>query len=101
MEATKIKLSIKDILNKEFKVSMRGYNQEEVDQYLDTIIKDYESFQNQIVALQQENAKYKKLLEDQKNTATPPPSPFTNTNTDVLKRLSNLEKHVFGSKLFE
>lgn len=99
MESTKIKLSIKDILNKEFKVSMRGYNQEEVDQYLDTIIKDYESFQNQIVALQQENAKYKKLLEDQKNTVAP--SPFNNTNTDVLKRLSNLEKHVFGSKLFE
>jgi DivIVA domain-containing protein len=100
MESTKVKLSIKDILNKEFKVSMRGYNQEEVDQYLDTIIKDYESFQNQIVALQQENAKYKKLLEDQKNT-TQTPSPFNNTNTDVLKRLSNLEKHVFGSKLFE
>lgn len=97
MDTSKIKLSIKDILNKEFKVSMRGYNQEEVDQYLDTIIKDYETFQNQIVALQQENAKYKKLLEDQKSNV----SPFTNTNTDILKRLSNLEKHVFGSKLYE
>ncbi|WP_088044108.1 cell division regulator GpsB [Bacillus sp. EAC] len=99
MESIKIKLSIKDILNKEFKVSMRGYNQEEVDQYLDTIIKDYESFQNQIVALQQENAKFKKLLEDQNQKSTV--SPFNNTNTDILKRLSNLEKQVFGSKLFE
>jgi DivIVA domain-containing protein len=97
MDTKKGQLTIKDILHKEFKTAMRGYSQEEVDKFLDVIIKDYEAFQNLIVSLQQENAKYKKLLEDQKSNVTP----FTNTNTDILKRLSNLEKHVFGSKLYE
>jgi len=97
MDTKKVQLTIKDILHQEFKTTMRGYSQEEVDKFLDVIIKDYEAFQNQIVSLQQENTKYKKLLDDQKSNATP----FTNTNTDVLKRLSNLEKHVFGSKLYE
>ncbi|MBP0724170.1 cell division regulator GpsB [Bacillus sp. RG28] len=97
MDTKKGQLTIKDILHQEFKTTMRGYSQEEVDKFLDVIIKDYEAFQNQIVSLQQENAKYKKLLDDQKSNVTP----FTNTNTDILKRLSNLEKHVFGSKLYE
>jgi len=99
MDAKKIQLTIKDILHKEFKTTMRGYSQEEVDKFLDVIIKDYEAYQNQIVSLQQENAKYKKLVDDQKSNVNV--TPFTNTNTDILKRLSNLEKHVFGSKLYE
>lgn len=31
-----------DIHNKEFKKSFRGYNEEEVDQFLDHVVKDYE-----------------------------------------------------------
>lgn len=31
-----------DIHNKEFKKSFRGYNEEEVDEFLDKIVKDYE-----------------------------------------------------------
>ena len=99
MDSKKVQLTIKDILHQEFKTTMRGYSQEEVDKFLDVIIKDYEVFQNLIVTLQQENAKYKKLLDDQKSNVNV--TPFTNTNTDILKRLSNLEKHVFGSKLYE
>ena len=36
---------------------MRGYNQEEVDQYLDIIIKDYEIFTKYIEELQLEGKK--------------------------------------------
>ena len=57
----KIKLTAKDILEKEFKTGMRGYRPEDVYQQA---------------------------------------APGT-TNFDILKRLSNLEKHVFGSKLYE
>ena len=32
-----------DIHNKEFKRSFRGYNEEEVDEFLDQVVKDYES----------------------------------------------------------
>ena len=31
-----------DIHNKEFKRGFRGYNEEEVDEFLDRVIKDYE-----------------------------------------------------------
>ena len=54
MLADKVKLSAKDILEKEFKTGMRGYQQEEVDKFLDMIIKDYETFNQEIEKLQQE-----------------------------------------------
>ncbi|MCY8455285.1 DivIVA domain-containing protein, partial [Bacillus spizizenii] len=44
MLADKVKLSAKEILEKEFKTGVRGYKQEDVDKFLDMIIKDYETF---------------------------------------------------------
>ncbi|WP_147802240.1 cell division regulator GpsB [Alkalicoccus halolimnae] len=96
------KLTKNDIYEREFKASMRGYNQDEVDQFLDEIIKDYEAFENQIQKLE-------KQIEDLKENrpvregAKPMPKPHQagNTNYDILRRLSNLEKHVFGSRLNE
>ncbi|MFB8734974.1 DivIVA domain-containing protein [Bacillus sp. SL00103] len=41
MLADKVKLSAKEILEKEFKTGVRGYKQEEVDKFLDMVIKDY------------------------------------------------------------
>lgn len=45
-----------DIHNKEFKRSFRGYNEEEVDEFLDRVIKDYEK-------LYRENIELKETLE--------------------------------------
>lgn len=103
MLSDKIKLTAKDILEKEFKTGVRGYKQEDVDQFLDLIIKDYEAFHQEIDLLRQENTKLKKQLDDQSKKVTPPPvqQATGTTNFDILKRLSNLEKHVFGSKLYE
>jgi len=95
----KIRLTAKEILEKEFKSSMRGYRQEEVDKFLDTIIKDYESFHQIIEDLQQENMRLKKQMEDMQKKQTSPQA--NTTNFDILKRLSHLEKHVFGSKLYD
>jgi DivIVA domain-containing protein len=92
------KLNVKDILEKEFKSSFRGYSQEEVDKFLDLVIKDYESFYQEIEELQQENLRLKRQVED---TSKRPAPSAGNTNFDILKRLSNLEKHVFGSKLYD
>ncbi|MDQ0161593.1 cell division regulator GpsB [Bacillus alveayuensis] len=99
MISDKLKLTAKEILEKEFKTSLRGYNQEEVDKFLDMIIKDYETFHQEIEELQKENLRLKKQLEDayKKQNQTQ----VNTTNFDILKRLSNLEKHVFGSKLYE
>lgn len=97
----RIKLNGKEILEKEFKTGVRGYKQEEVDKFLDVIIKDYEAFQQEIEELQQENARLKRQLEDSFKKQPQPQAQTGTTNFDILKRLSNLEKHVFGSKLFD
>lgn len=91
-------LNGKDILEKTFKTSVRGYNQEAVDEFLDTIIQDYEFFQDEIARLQQENDRLKKNTEQ---TRLRPSTSNHQVNYDVLKRLSNLEKEVFGKKFEE
>ncbi len=103
MLSDKTKLTAKDTLEKEFKTGVRGYKQEEVDQYLDLIIKDYEVMHQEYELLMQENMKLKKQLEEQPKKTVQPvqQTPAGTTNFDILKRLSNLEKHVFGSKLYE
>ncbi|MDI2589555.1 MULTISPECIES: cell division regulator GpsB [unclassified Psychrobacillus] len=94
------KLKTSDILEKEFKTGLRGYNQEEVDIFLDDIIQDYEAFEKKIAQLQSEiNQLKEELAEAPKRTAPAPQAGAT--NFDILKRLSHLEKHVFGSKLYE
>ena len=100
MISDKVKLTAKDILEKEFKSGMRGYKQEDVDKFLDLIIKDYETFHQEIEDLQQENMRLKKQVEES-NRRAPAQQQTGTTNFDILKRLSNLEKHVFGSKLYD
>lgn len=90
-----IQLSSKEILEKDFKTAMRGYNQEEVDEFLDKIITDYNIFQQQIDALKKEN---ETLKENADRTKMRSNNTNHQVNYDVLKRLSNLEKEVFGRK---
>ena len=99
MLSDKIKLTAKDILEQEFKSGFKGYKQAEVDKFLDLVIKDYETFHQEIEDLRQENMRLRRQVEE-----TPRKQPAQQTGTtnfDILKRLSNLEKHVFGSKLFD
>ncbi|MER1956362.1 MAG: cell division regulator GpsB [Solibacillus sp.] len=98
-----IKLTADYILEKEFKKSMKGYNVDEVDQFLDIIREDYDAFATKLAALEEENARLKQEMTNtsRKSSTPPPPTGANNTNFDILKRLSNLEKHVFGSKLYE
>lgn len=99
--------SPKDILQQEFKTKMRGYDPVEVDEFLDNVIKDYEAYNKEILALQEENDRLQAKLSQQAANPTPAPSRVqteapksqTVTNFDILKRLSNLEKKVFGKKL--
>lgn len=97
----------KDILQQEFKTKMRGYDPVEVDEFLDGVIKDYESYNKEILTLQEENdrlnAKVAQLSKSQttssRNQTETTSKSQTVTNFDILKRLSNLEKEVFGKKL--
>ncbi|MFT9600613.1 cell division regulator GpsB [Mesobacillus sp.] len=99
MLSDKIQLTAKDILEKEFKTAMRGYKPEDVDKFLDMIIKDYEVMQQEIEELQQDNLRLKKQVDEA--SRRPSTQAAGTTNFDILKRLSNLEKHVFGDKLYD
>ncbi|MCW6652629.1 cell division regulator GpsB [Aerococcaceae bacterium NML191292] len=98
-------LTAKDILQKEFTKGIRGYNTAEVDEYLDLIIRDYDSYQKEVAHLRTENDRLMSKVDEltkqlnlaKKSAPTTPGSGVT--NFDILKRLSNLEKHVFGSKI--
>jgi DivIVA domain-containing protein len=96
MQLNRIQLNGKDILEKDFKTAMRGYNQEEVDEFLDVVIQDYEAFGQEIDRLKQEIERLKKSGDGQVKTRSSNTAP--QVNYDVLKRLSNLEKAVFGNK---
>ncbi|MBB6452251.1 DivIVA domain-containing protein [Salirhabdus euzebyi] len=95
----RVQLTSKDILEKDFKTAIRGYNQEEVDQFLDVVIQDYEALQSEVERLTQENARLKQQSTDQPRMRQAQAQSTTgHVNYDILKRLSNLEKAVFGKK---
>jgi DivIVA domain-containing protein len=94
----KIKLTPQSIIDKDFKKSMRGYDSEEVDAYLDKIIEDYHTFSGIFDTLKTENEKLKLQLDEYKKKQSSPSQPSP-TNLDIIQRLNNLEKHVFGNRL--
>ena len=61
MYRDRIVLTSRDILEKEFKIDTRGYRPQEVDRFLDMIIKDYEEMNSIIRELDREK---KQLVED-------------------------------------
>ncbi|MFQ3543021.1 cell division regulator GpsB [Halobacillus rhizosphaerae] len=102
MSENNLNLTGKEILEKDFKTSMRGYNQEEVDEYLDLIIQDYETLTQEMERLQQENDRLRKQpVRDTNSRPKQPASSNGQVNYDILKRVSNLEKAVFGKKYVE
>lgn len=104
-------LTPKEIVEKDFNLSMRGYNPTEVDEYLDIIIRDYDRFITEINELRDRVQELEEQLDGKQETvqvveevSDAPAVPVSEdaaqvTNFDILKRLSNLERHVFGSKL--
>ena len=96
-------LTAKEILEKDFKIDARGYRPQEVDQYLDLIIKDYLDFEtttkrlvNEIKVLEDDNSKLKAEIRNLKSKLEIAGSNKGVTNVDLLKRISDLEKVVYG-----
>lgn len=102
-----ISLTPQDILDKEFKIDTRGFRPQEVDKFLDIIIADYTKFISLVkrldsekkelieenIRLKQELRENKDKIELLKNTTGK-----EMTNVDMLRRISMLEKVVFGDK---
>ena len=107
MYQNKIKLTPQEILEKSFKIDTRGYRLNEVDQFLDDIIADYEQFYRIINTLEQDKselmAENMRLKQDLRNAkmnveiVRKSDAPEV-TNVDIIRRLSRLEKLVYGEK---
>ena len=98
-------LTAKEILDKDFKIDARGYRPQEVDKFLDLIIKDYVDFETttkrlvtEIKSLESDNAKLKAELRNLKSALEIANSNKGVTNVDLLKRISDLEKVVYGEE---
>ena len=104
----RIMLTVKDIFEKEFKIDTRGYRPQEVDKFLDVIMRDYEEFMainkelsNEIKDLTNDNIKLKQEIRNlkMKLDILKESADGEGTNSvDVLKRLSNLEKIIYGKE---
>ena len=100
-------LTAREILEKYSEIDARGYRPQEVDQFLDLIIKDYVDFETttkrlitEIKALESDNAKLKAEIRNLKSSLeiAKSASPKGVTNVDLLKRISDLEKVVYGEE---
>ena len=108
MYQDRIVLTSRDILEKDFKIDTRGYRPQEVDRFLDMIIKDYEEMNSIIKELERDK---KQLIEDNislkqeiRNLKTKievlaeSEGGGSTTNADMLRRISKLEKIIYGKE---
>ena len=102
-----ISLTPQDILDKEFKIDTRGFRPQEVDKFLDVVISDYTKFISLVKRLDsekkeliEENLRLKQELRENKDKLEllKNASGKEMTNVDMLRRISMLEKVVFGDK---
>ncbi|MBR1718634.1 MAG: cell division regulator GpsB [Bacilli bacterium] len=107
MYQDRILLTCKDILEKEFKIDTRGYRPQEVDKFLDAIIRDYEEFlkiikeiENDKKDLIEDNIKLKQEVRNlrTKLEVLKESSHSEVSNADLLRRLSNLEKIIYSER---
>ena len=99
-------MSIQDILEKEFKIDTRGYRLQEVDKFLDIIIRDYNEYNNIIKSLEKErkalvteNQELKQEIRNLKASIEAVKSEEKEiTNVDLLRRISQLEKIILGKE---
>jgi DivIVA domain-containing protein len=101
-----ISLTPQEILEKEFKIDTRGYRPQEVDKFLDLVINDYSKFISIVKKIESENKELieenMKLKHELRNTKDKleiikDSSNKDVTNVDLLRRISQLEKIVFGN----
>lgn len=105
-----IKFTPQDILKKQFKEKSigKGYDIPDVDSFLDDVIKDYDTYNKKLQSLQDENERLRQKIDELNRqvevgssvSQSTSSEPVNNaTNMDILKRLSKLERRVFGDQL--
>lgn len=106
MKNDEIVLTDEMLLNWDFKVDARGYRPQEVDKVLDMVISDYRAYNNKIKELELRlkeqsdeilDLKYKLRNANAKMDIVKN-SEKEVTNVDLLRRISQLEKIIYGEK---
>lgn len=95
-----------DIENKEFKKSFRGYNEEEVDEFLDAVKEDYENLyrenldlKEKLTLYQEQVSRYKSIEETLNNTLITAQSAAEDTCTAANKKAkSTIEEAEWKAK---
>ncbi len=98
----RFKLSVEDVLEKQFNIDFKGYSSGEVDEFLDLVIADYQQYNKMIEELGDHLQEYERQintlkakiveLEGKQGLSNHENS---GNNVDILKRLSRLENEVF------
>ena len=98
----RFKLSVEDVLEKQFNIDFKGYSSGEVDEFLDLVIADYQQYNKMIEELGDHLHEYERQintlkakvveLEGKQGLST---TENNGNNLDILKRLSRLENEVF------
>ena len=109
--AVKLTKSSKEILEKKFDASPRGYNPLQVDEYLDSIIKDYLTIEANVLATKEDidklNEKVAKLKDDKQKLEIElgkykeryanlkPSDNVTSDNLELLKKIHKYETFLY------
>lgn len=102
----RITLSSAEIFEKEFKIDARGYRLQEVDKFLDIVIHDYNEYNTIIKELAIKNNELSEENDNLKNEVRILKSNLEAlkynekevTNVDLIRRVSQLEKIIFGKE---
>ena len=108
----KLTLSSDDIVNKEFSLQYKGYVPQEVDEFLDVVLKNYEVieeirdyYETQNKALQKTNSILRSKIDDletklemEKNKNNSYEKVDNNSNLDLIKKIAKLESELFQTK---
>ena len=101
----RMKLTVEDVLEKQFNIDFKGYSSGEVDEFLDLVIADYQQYNKTIEELGNHLQEYERRintlkakiieLEGKQDAAISVDSSVSSSNVDILKRLTRLENEVF------
>ena len=108
----KLTLTSDDIFNKEFPLQYKGYVPQEVDGFLDEVLKNYEIieeirdyYETQNKALQKTNSvlrgkidELETKLEMEKNKNNSIEKVDSSSNLDLIKKIAKLESELFQTK---
>ena len=108
----KLTLSSEEIVNKDFSLQYKGYVPQEVDAFLDEVVKNYEIieeirdyYETQNKALQKTNSvlrskidELETKLEMEKSKSNSIEKVDSTSNLDLIKKIAKLESELFQTK---